>query len=375
MESSFAALGKKGNLAVVPELYNPHKTYDKVVHFTPHLGDLDYRQLFAQWNITLRCFGVSRLSPVDILKGFLKILHGLHKEKVNVIRGRSPYLSSLLGCLAGRILGISSVVSLGGNNRLNQELKNTYKYGSKSWSYRIEKWVLQLCTKIIVPNRYTLQYVEGIIGKTAHKKCVVIPWIVEAIPEQDQSEPDIRSMFNIPQNGRIVCTIGHLNRYKYSDVLFQMLKKANWENEDVYFVFCGDGVLRKEGEGMLAGRNWIRFIGWQDRPVVHALLRQSDVVVIPMSGFVLLEAASLGKPVVTSNVEWHSELVRHEQEGLLAQADSPDEWLNGIDRMLHSPHQADKWGKALKTKFTEQYHPSITKEKELELVYSCANTP
>lgn len=177
MDSSLADLDRKGNLDSAPAQYNPNRAFESVLHFTWSPGDVRYQPRFSPWNIDIvpygqrGGFGVARIAVA-----FAQVARRLRSARVNVIRGRLPYHGSLVGVLAGRMLGIPSVVSLGGDNRLAQQLTGAYQYNSRRLSFAIEALVLRLATRIIVPNRFTADYVARIIGSArARKKIVEIP--------------------------------------------------------------------------------------------------------------------------------------------------------------------------------------------------------
>ena len=102
--------------------------------------------------------------------------------------------------------------------------------------------------------------------------------------------------------------------------------------------------------------------GFQNRDFVGELLRESAVVCVPMSGMVLLEAASLGKPVVAGDVEWHSEIIRHGETGLLSDPTDPEKWRAALSEMIQSTDQAECMGAALKCLYQTNYSfPSTSK--------------
>jgi glycosyltransferase involved in cell wall biosynthesis len=115
-------------------------------------------------------------------------------------------------------------------------------------------------------------------------------------------------------------------------------------------------------------------MGWQPRAVIHGILRRAGLVLVPMSGFVLLEAASIGKPVITSRVEWHSELVEDTKTGLLVDPTSPQEWRDAIDRMLGDPDLAERMAAALRAEFLRGCTPDRAKRLELDLYNSLVET-
>jgi len=369
MDSSLIDMERKGLLNTVPELYNPDTTFSKVIHFTPYIEDEQLCDFFIPWNIELVSHRALTKNPFRLFLAALKVYVKMRQNKVDLVRGRLPYLGSLLGCLNALVLRIPSVVSLGGDNRMVQVAEGRYHYNSRFVSFAIEKLVLLLCTKIVVPNQFTAQYVGRIIGSDRIRdKVIIIPWRTEKIAESENNEPSIHEKFDIPVQSQLVPIIGFINRYKYSHVLFEALD--NWlpsTDRPVVFVFCGDGPLRQDGEKLFSKRDDVLFIGWQDRPIVHALIRRASTVLIPMSGFVLLEAASMGKPVVTSRVEWHSELVEDMVSGRLVDPEDPIQWRGAIEQLLRAPETASEFGRALKRTFDADYSSDRSKALEIQL--------
>jgi glycosyltransferase involved in cell wall biosynthesis len=297
------------------------------------------------------------------------------RERVDIVRGRLPYLGSLVGGLAARLRGIPFVVSLGGDNRIVQERNNSFYYNSRFLSYGMEKLVLLLAQRVIVPNRFTQAYVETIIGaRRAAERCVVIPWqsepVAAAAPGDDAA---VLAPLDLPADAAVVPIIGFVNRYKYSDVLFDMLSAAPLRMPDgrpIVFCFAGDGPLREEGLIRFGDRADVRLPGWQPRTVVHALMRRAAFVVVPMSGFVLLEAASIGKPVITSSVEWHGELVKDGVTGLLVSPERAGAWRAAIDRLVSMPEGARAMGERLQQAYRRDYAPEACVAAEHRLYES-----
>ncbi|AAO90377.2 glycosyltransferase family 4 protein [Coxiella burnetii] len=372
MDSSLVELDKKGNLTASPEIYNPNNAYSKVVHFTPHYQDLKYTAYFKQFSIQLYSYGVDTLWTSRVVVGFFKIFKQFSKNKFDIVRGRLPYLGSLYGLLMAKIFRIPFVLSLGGDNRLCQEKNKKFNYNSKFISYTMEKFVLRYSDRIICPNLFTKKYVERLIGKKqSEKRCTVIPWISEAIPEKEE-KGFICERFNIPSDAVLILIIGFLNRYKYTDVLYNVIKK--WKSplpdKKIVFAFCGDGPLYQKGVQEFLDNESVYFWGWQEREIVHQLIRRAYLLLIPMSGFVLLEAASLGKPVITSKVEWHAEMIEDHVTGLLVDPLSVEEWVNQINFALLNPQKMTTYAKCLEKKYWSKYSGLIAKQLEIDLYRS-----
>ncbi len=373
MDSSLRDLAAKGVLGNVAELYNPGDSFETVFHFTPHEEDLSLHDHFASHRIRLIHHPSAWLSPVRFFRSLRQTIRLIRAEGIGLVRGRLPYLGSLIGCIAARLCGVPFVVSLGGDNRIAQERNHSYHYKSKTISYGMEWLVLKVANKIIVPNQFTRAYVERIIGRRGAAKCAHIPWPSVPLRETADDDDETLNPLALPQGAAIVPIIGFLNPYKFTDILFEALCGQTFETGDrrpVHFYFCGDGPLRETGEARFRGQSNVTFLGWQDSSVVHALLRRSEFVLIPMSGLVLLEAASIGKPVVTSNVEWHSEMIEDSRTGLTVDPYEPESWRQAIGRMLANVTDASAMGDHLKKLYWKEYAPQRSKDAEIDLYLS-----
>lgn len=370
MDSSLCELNKKGNLNHAIKLYNLDPRKIKVTHFTPYIEDLVFCEEFKKHNIEIFCYLKDRKQPKVLVfaKSLLCVFKKIWSGNIQIIRGRLPYFGSLLGCIVGFLLRKPIIVSLGGNNRLAQERENLYYLGGKKTSFFVEKLVLTMSNYLIAPNNYTKNYISSIIGdKKTDKKTRIIPWILpdsEKISITPTKSP--RKFLNLQKNFTI-CIIGFINRYKYSNVIFEVAENVLSKENNINFVFCGDGPLRPVGEEKLKKFKSVYFLGWQDNKNAQKILKSSDLVLIPMSGFVLLEAGCLAKPVITSNLEWHSEFVEHMESGIVVNPENIDEWVDGILFMAKNPQKASMMGENLRNKFISDYNPQKLAEKEILL--------
>ncbi|MDO8836467.1 MAG: glycosyltransferase family 4 protein, partial [Vicinamibacterales bacterium] len=100
----------------------------------------------------------------------------------------------------------------------------------------------------------------------------------------------------------------------------------------------GDGAQRPhlEAEARRIGRD-VRFTGWMARGKALACLAHASLLIFPSYGpeslsRVLLEAAALNVPITAMDTGGTSDVVKHEQTGLLAS--TPDELADNIRRLV-----------------------------------------
>jgi len=368
MDSSLLDLRVKGVFESIAQAYNPEDCYARVIHFTPHDKDRELAAELAGHKIEIVVHDVVAIQPRKMLRALATVWRLFRREGVDLVRGRLPYMGSLLGGIVARLSGIPFVVSLGGDNRIVQERNKSFYLGSRFLSYGIERLVLSLADRIIVPNRYTGDYVTRIVGTAeSERKCVLIPWISPPLAERASDDAAVLAELGIDERIYLIPVIGFVNRYKFCDVLFDALGDDALTTADgrrVQVCFVGDGPLRAEGEQRFADRPDVRFLGWQPRQTVHALLRRADTVLIPMSGFVLLEAASIGKTVIAGSLEWHGEVIHDGETGYLVDPTRPEAWRAAIDQAAASPEQGAAMGARLRDLYDRTLAPTVSVARE-----------
>jgi glycosyltransferase involved in cell wall biosynthesis len=104
----------------------------------------------------------------------------------------------------------------------------------------------------------------------------------------------------------------------------------------------GDGAQRPrlEADAKRLGRD-VRFTGWLARGKALACLAHASLLIFPSYGpeslsRVLLEAAALNVPIAAMDTGGTSDIVKHEQTGLLAS--TPDELADNVQRLVTHRH-------------------------------------
>ncbi len=150
-----------------------------------------------------------------------------------------------------------------------------------------------------------------------------------------------------PMDGPYALYVGKLAPNKGVGKLWNALSSANFRWP---LVIVGDGPdrTRLEREAAVSGRA-VRFTGWLPREQTLGWMKHASLLVFPSHGpeslsRVLLESAALGVPIAAMNTGGTSDIVRHEETGLLA--DSPEELGAAIARLTADPDLAARLGRA-----------------------------
>lgn len=173
---------------------------------------------------------------------------------------------------------------------------------------------------------------------------------------QSKSRAIMRAELDIDENVPLIITAGTLDHHKGLDVLLHALPQflsLLAEADDNRFpvqqppivLVAGDGILRKSLEELAAALGLterVRFIGYRDD--LPVLMSAADLFVLssrwegcPMA---VLEAMTLGVPIVATGVGGVPELVLHNETGLVVAPENPNEMAVAMFDLLSNPEKA-----------------------------------
>jgi glycosyltransferase involved in cell wall biosynthesis len=149
-----------------------------------------------------------------------------------------------------------------------------------------------------------------------------------------------------PEVARLVC-IGRLSTQKGHLVLVKACEILAQRGVNPEVLLIGDGEMRLEIEAavMAAGlQESISIMGWRNANEIRKLLIESRGLVLPSFAeglpVVIMEAMSVGRPVISTYVGGIPELVRHERDGFLVFAGHAEGLADAMERLLRLDRQA-----------------------------------
>ena len=388
---SLAAFKNKGNLThYVDTLYNPGNYFRRA-----HIVVFDKADLSVDLrNPTLRVHYLHHLAIGGPRPGRLaryvgrglslpymlyQMVQVVRREGITVIRARNAYLAGLLAVLTGKICGVPVVVSLGGDNRIAQKLLGRYYTYSRALSFGIEEFSLRRADRVFCTNEFTRRYAIR-LGVPAEKTRVV-PHRIDLHLLGKADETEARHEFGLGQRP-MVLFIGRFERDKQVDVLIEAIPAILKTHENTAFIFIGDGSMRAELQARCAElriESATMFVGFQSREQVAKYLAASSVVWIPMSGFVIYEAAAARRPIVAFDVEWHSEFVEHNVTGLLVRDRDVKHLAESVIAILDDPGKARTLAANAERKLRDDCDQAVLVKEEIreyaELISSASARP
>ena len=381
VDSSLAMLKKKGNLSYyVDEIYNPNNFFEGVHHISlfPEDSVIKLENETIKVHVLKKAVHKPLWHPFNVSFFLLQFIKIAKKNRVSLIRGRSVGLSGFLGLVTGKVLRVPFIISLGGNTRLNRELKFRFGDGTrlkmlkKIFADLVEILILRNADCIMVRNAYTQNYVISL--KVKEEKIEIVSWILKRDifdRKMDRNELDrFVEQFNLDLKKPIILYVGRLEPAKQVDVVMEAVPFVLKEKPNTQFIFIGDGSLwekLKERAENLGVTDKVHFLGYQPTNVVKSFLSIASVVWIPMSGYVVFEAAAFRAPIVAFDVDWHHEFISNGTSGLLVENRDYRKMAEAVITTLENPVLARKCGEGARRKLVEEHNPEDVKRKEVEV--------
>jgi len=148
------------------------------------------------------------------------------------------------------------------------------------------------------------------------------------------------------RNKKVLLTVGRLEKeekYKGQDRVIGLLPRLAEQYSNIVYMIVGDGNDRSRLEAMVDERgisSSVIFVGAVSDEELPDIYRLADVFVMPSThegfGFVFLEAAASGLPVLGGNRDGSVDALRAGRDGLLVDPDNPEELLNGMKQLLEN---------------------------------------
>ena len=183
----------------------------------------------------------------------------------------------------------------------------------------------------------------------------------------------LRRQYSIPQNSIICIAVGRLVAIKGFDILIQTAHLLGQQLENVHFLIVGDGQCKPElldQVNALGVNKSVTFAGYQDHETVLSFVKSSEIFIMPSryegTPIALLEAASLGIPVIASNVGGIPELVQDQVHALLVPPDDPQSLAQAVKRIINDKKLAE----TLSANAVERIKEKFNIDRQLELTWS-----
>lgn len=189
----------------------------------------------------------------------------------------------------------------------------------------------------------------------------------------DRNSEKLHRQHLVPPNTPVCIAVGRLVTIKGFDILIQAANLLKKTSTNAHILIVGDGENREtlinQIKALGVHKN-VTLAGYKDRAEVMSLVKSSDIFIMPSryegTPIALLEAGSLGIPIIASNVGGIPELVQDQTEALLVPPDDPQAIAQAVTRLLTDKDLA----KTLTVNAINKIQTKFNMERQFELTWS-----
>jgi glycosyltransferase involved in cell wall biosynthesis len=196
-------------------------------------------------------------------------------------------------------------------------------------------------------------------GVEKEKTEVIFNAIDDELFQIKESFKNVREEYHLENTVKLVGCVGRIIPQKGQKVLLSAIPGVIRSYPEIFFLIIGDVFLKEEAykkelleiinQYGIEGR--VKFTGF--RPDIVDVMGSLDVVVFPSIApeafpLSILEALSLGKPVIASDVGGIREMIEDRVSGLLVEPNHPEQIAEGILSLFENREISDRIGQRAK---------------------------
>ena len=243
-----------------------------------------------------------------------RLLKIIIKEKIQLLH----HHSSRFDCIPAKLWGIKTVERL--NIPRNREGLFVNKF------ILLDRLTASLVNKIICPSEYIKNQARerGIDNK---KLLVIYNGIDTAVYRPNNHTQKNKEL--------VIGVFGRLEKIKGHRILLKALSKIKKNIDPFKLIIVGDGEekeILKKAAVKLNIEDHVSLLGYQSK--IIEFYNQCDIIVIPSINDalpnVLIEAMSMAKPIIASNVGGLKEIIKNNETGVLFRQGDEDELSKAI---------------------------------------------
>lgn len=309
---------------------------------------------------------VVHLEPLMNPFALMRLVRILLQEQVTILQTHGAR-ANFYGRVAGWLAGVPVVISTVHNSLADYETN------------RLKRWIYSKALRVTRPWTSRIICVSDAIRRDAVQDDPAAAGLTETVhngvsrpmPLERADRSKVRQELGL-SDGPLLVTIARLTEQKGHCDLIEALGLLRDRWPQLQCVCVGDGELRKPLESLAAARGLLsmcRFVGSRDD--VMDFYAAADVVVLPSHSegfpFVILEALSMGKPVIATRVNGVPEVIEHMKTGLLVKPRDIAGLAGAIQSLLEHPEYATQLGDAGRAVVDRQFTVDQMVEKTVSV--------
>ena len=227
-----------------------------------------------------------------------------NKKQITLIHAHDGTFSGIVGVIVSKLSGTPLVITFHGTHILSAYyIFNRLRYVARIAATRLTSFCMKNARNLIAVDAKTKKYLE--YETKTHKSIGIIPTFCRKLGDRVQVVCE-RTVPNLPANSTLIGYIGRLSPEKNVLTLVKAFAEISKIMSNAYLIIAGDGTLRKDIKHYIKDQriqNRVFLLGYVLN--IESIFARLNCIVLPSrsEGFpqVILEAWSLGVPVVASN--------------------------------------------------------------------------
>ena len=276
----------------------------------------------------------------------------VRREGINVIRASDPFYLAPLGMILARSNRLPFVVRLIANYDMSffAEGRPVYPklFRSRAVEQRVGRFVLRHADLVAAGNDDIREYAIANGAPPDRTTVFRVGNLIEQIHFRSEpaSRPSVNAELGLGERPFITC-VSRLERVKHPEDFVAVLADARASVPGLAGVLIGDGTMRDELEALarrLGVEDDLIFVGNREQDWIANALSSATVVVSPLTGRSLVEAALSATPVVAYDTDWQSEVVKDGETGVLVPYRDIQAMAAGVCKLLENTEYAVRLG-------------------------------
>jgi len=265
------------------------------------------------------------------------------KEKIDfdIIHSHFIFPAGYVGMKLKERYHVPLIITAHGGDVYKDPFKN------EKW-FRLTRSILEQADKIITTSVRNYNIITEDIG-ISRQKVYVIGNGFDDKKFYVMNQRQVREKLYLPQNKKIILSIGNLVKIKGHKYLIEAIKKITAKRQDILCIIIGRGIERDNLQNQIDALglcDFIKMIDGVNHDEVPFWMNACDVFVLPSldEGFptVIPEALACGRPVVASNVGGIPEIIDNHYIGMLFKKGDVDDLVAKIVDALNMNWNYDK---------------------------------
>lgn len=317
------------------------------------------------------------VAPAALTATAARLLTAANELEPDVLHAHWVVPSGAPAALVSVLTGTPLVVSLHGSDVFLAERSRTAGWAARRTFRRAS--AVTACSRDLARRAEAL----GADPDDLH----VIPYGADMTrfrPEGDGDGRGVREALGLASDADVVLAVGRLVAKKGFVHLVDAVGTLTGESRDVHLVFAGSGggesALRHQARAKDV-RDRVHFLGSVARPRMPALYGEATVLAVPsvdacgnVDGLpnVLLEGLASGLPVVASRIAGIPDVVRHGENGLLAEPGDPEDLAGTLGRVLDDASLRDRLARTARRDVEEELNWSAVTDRYANVLSSAS---